>query len=48
MYLLHNTDETKIFEILSDGKLKSSFKTKNIRLYGKEEGSKYIYLRLNQ
>ena len=48
MYLLHNTDETKIFEILSDGKLKSSSETKNVRMYGIKEGSKYIYLRLNQ
>ena len=48
MYLLHNTDETKIFKILSDGKLKSSSKTKNVRMYGWQEGSKYIYLRLNQ
>lgn len=48
MYLLHNTDESHIYKILSDGKLKSSSKTKNVRMYGLPEGSKYIYLRLNQ
>lgn len=48
MYLLHNTDESNIFKILSDGKLKSSSKTKNIRMYGHLQGSKYIYLRIEQ
>ena len=31
---------------VKDGKLKSSSKTKNIQMYGQEQGSKYIYLRL--
>lgn len=48
MYLLHNTDESYIYKILSDGKLKSSSKTKNVRMFGQPSGSKYIYLRLNQ
>lgn len=49
--LLHNTDEKYIYKILSDGKLKSSSKTKNIRMYGNQNnniGSKYIYLRISQ
>lgn len=48
MYLLHNTDESYIYKILSDGKLKSSSKTKNVRMYGNPSGSKYIYLRIEQ
>ena len=48
MYLLHNTDESYIYKILSDGKLKSSSKTKNVRMFGQPLGSKYIYMRLNQ
>lgn len=48
MYLLHNTDESYLSKILIDGKLKSSSKTKNIRMYGQPSGSKYIFLRLDQ
>lgn len=48
MFLLHSTDNTHIYKILLDGKLKSSSKTKNIRMYGQPSGSKYIYLRLDQ
>jgi hypothetical protein len=48
MYLIHTTDENNILKILEDGKLKSSSNTKNVRLYGKSEGSKYIYLRLGK
>jgi hypothetical protein len=40
--------EEDIFKILSDGYLKSSNKTSNVRLFGRKEGSKYIYLRLNK
>ncbi len=48
MYLIHTTDENNIYKILNDGTLKSSLKTKNVRLYGNKEGSKYIYLRLGK
>lgn len=48
MYLVHNTDELYLGKILLDGKLKSSSKTKNIRMYGHPSGSKYIFLRLSQ
>lgn len=48
MYLIHTTDENKLYKILLDGKLLSSRKTKNVRLYGHKEGSKYIYLRLGK
>jgi len=51
MYLLHTIfgnefDDYK--KILTDGKLKSSSKTKNIKMYGWDEGSKYIFLRIDQ
>ncbi len=48
MFLIHTTDENKINDILNDGYLKSSNKTKNVRMYGHPEGSKYIYLRLGK
>ena len=48
MYLVHNTDELYLGKILIDGKLKSSSKTKNIRMYGHSSGSKHIFLRLSQ
>ena len=48
MYLIHTIDENNLMNILEDGYLKSSSKTKNIRMYGRKEGSKYIYLRLNK
>lgn len=48
MYLIHtNFGESEILKILQDGKLKSSSKTKNIKLTG-INGSKYIYLRLGK
>ena len=51
MYLIHNIfgnefDDYK--KILTDGKLKSSSKTNNIKMYGWDEGSKYIFLRIDQ
>ena len=46
MYLIHTTQENFMLKILKDGKLKSSSKTKNVQLYGQEQGSNYIYLRL--
>jgi hypothetical protein len=48
MFLIHTTDENKIYDILNDSYLKSSSKTKNVRLFGHKEGSKYIYLRLGK
>ncbi len=48
MYLIHTTDENYILKILKDGYLRSSKWTKNVRMYGWEEGSKYIYLRLDK
>ena len=48
MNLIHTTSEDNILKILEDGKLKSSSQTKNIRMYGKKNGSKYIYLRLGK
>ncbi len=48
MYLIHTTDENYIYNILNDGFLKSSNKTKNVRLFGKKEGSPYIYLRIGK
>ena len=48
MYLIHSTDENNLINILEDGYLKPSSKTKNIRMYGQKKGSKYIYLRLNK
>lgn len=47
MELIHTTNDESIYEILKSGKMKSSSKTKNVRLYGIDKGSKYIYLRLN-
>jgi len=48
MYLIHTTDEKSLYNILLDGKLRSSKETKNVRLFGYKEGSKYIYLRLGK
>jgi hypothetical protein len=48
MHLIHTTDEDNIYQILKNGKLMSSSKTKNVRMYGQPEGSKYIYLRLGK
>jgi len=46
MQLIHSTDDNNIYKILKDGKMRSSSKTKNVRIYGIEKGSKYIFLRL--
>lgn len=49
MHLIHTTFgavEEDILKILKDGYLRSSKQTKNIKMYGMEEGSSYIYLRL--
>jgi hypothetical protein len=48
LYLVHNIDQNDLNKILSDSKLKSSSKTKNVRMYGHSSGSKYIFLRLSQ
>jgi hypothetical protein len=48
LYLVHNIDQNDLNKILSDGKLKSSSKTKNVRIYGHSSGSKYIFIRLSQ
>lgn len=48
MYLIHTIDENNLVNILDDGYLKPSSKTKNVRMYGQKQGSKYIYLRLNK
>lgn len=47
MYLSHSTEDNNIYKILKDNKMKSSSKTKNVRLYGSQKGSTYIFLRLN-
>ncbi len=40
-------DQPKIlYKMLEDGFMKSSSKTKNVKLYGREKGSPYIFLRL--
>jgi hypothetical protein len=48
--LLHNiwgSEQLKtLHKILEDGFLKSSSKTKNVKLYGREKGSPYIFLSL--
>ena len=48
MYLLHNICEKSKFikTILDDGYLRSSYKTKNVKMYGQEKGSQFIYLRI--
>jgi hypothetical protein len=46
MQLIHSTDNDNIYKILKNGKMRSSLKTKNVRMYGIEKGSKYIFLRL--
>jgi hypothetical protein len=50
MFLLHNVFEKNsiIKKILDDGYLRSSSKTKNIRLFGGVKGSEFIYLRISQ
>lgn len=48
MYLIHTAFEEDILSILKDGYLKSSYQTGNIRMFGQETGSKYIYLRLGK
>ena len=48
MHLLHTTSEDFILKILKDGYLKSSRETKNVRMFGHEEGTKYIFLRLDK
>lgn len=50
MDLLHNTFGTNPIEILKSGKLLSSAKTKNIKLFGRNnaEGSPFIFLRLQR
>jgi len=48
MHLIHTTFEEYILDILKDGYLRSSYQTKNIKMYGQPEGSRYIYLRLNK
>ena len=48
MYLLHSViGEDDIFKILKDGYLRSSFETKNAKMFD-PKGSKYIYIRLNK
>ena len=47
IYLIHNiSNKKKLHDILKDGYLKSSRKTKNIQMPG--IGSKYVFLRLNK
>lgn len=48
MHLIHTTFEENILNILKDGYLRSSSQTKNVKMFGQEQGSKYIYLRLNK
>lgn len=48
MHLIHTTFEEDILNILKDGYLRSSYKTKNIKMYGQPKGSHYIYLRLGK
>lgn len=51
MHLIHTTFgavEEDILNILKDGHLRTSKQTKNIKMYGREEGSSYIYLRLDK
>lgn len=46
MHLIHTTFEEDILHILKDGYLRSSKQTKNVKMYGQEQGSQYVYLRL--
>jgi hypothetical protein len=48
MHLIHTTFEEDILIILKDGYLKASYETKNIKMYGQAQGSRYIYLRLDK
>lgn len=48
MHLIHTTSEELIYMILKEGYLRSSKETGKIRMYGREEGSEYIYLRLGK
>lgn len=49
MYLIHNIlGQNNLYNILTDGQLKPSSKTGNIKGYGLTGGSKYIYLRLDK
>jgi len=49
MYLIHNIlGENNLYDILTDGYLKPSSKTENVKGYGRPEGTKYIFLRLNK
>ena len=48
MHIIHTTFEEDILNILKDGYLRTSKQTKNIKMYGQEQGSSYIYLRLDK
>lgn len=48
MHLIHTTFEKNILNILKDGYLRSSYQTKNVKMYGQHQGSRYIYLRLDK
>ena len=48
MDLLHTTFGTEPIKILKSGKLLSSAKTKNIKLFGRKKGSPFIFLRLQR
>jgi hypothetical protein len=45
MQLIHSTNNNNIYKILKNCKMISSSKTKNVRMYGIEKESKYIFLR---